>query len=85
MGRWNSASVGEHLKIKGIVTFPATVNCKPNETVVFSWVVFKSRAHRDSVNKKVTGDPRMNKIAPKTMPFDCNRMVYGGFQVMVDL
>jgi uncharacterized protein YbaA (DUF1428 family) len=54
--------------------------------VVFSWIVFKSRAHRDSVNKKVMKDPRMEKMMEHgPMPFDVKRMAYGGFKVLVDL
>lgn len=52
--------------------------------VVFSWIVFKSRAHRDNVNAKVMKDPRLAKMMdPKAMPFDAKRMVYGGFKVLV--
>jgi uncharacterized protein YbaA (DUF1428 family) len=59
---------------------------KPGETVVFSYIVFKSRAHRDRVNAKVMKDPRLAKMMdPKAMPFDIKRMVYGGFKVLVDL
>jgi uncharacterized protein YbaA (DUF1428 family) len=59
---------------------------KPGETVVFSYIVFKSRAHRDRVNAKVMKDPRIAKMCdPKDMPFDVKRMVYGGFKVLVDL
>ncbi|MFN2421196.1 MAG: DUF1428 family protein, partial [Gemmatimonadota bacterium] len=52
--------------------------------VVFSWIVFKSRAHRDRVNAKVMNDPRIAKMDPKSMPFDVKRMVYGGFKILVD-
>jgi uncharacterized protein YbaA (DUF1428 family) len=52
---------------------------------VFSWIVYKSRAHRDSVNKKVMKDPRMLKMMEDPMPFDHKRMAYGGFKVIVDL
>jgi uncharacterized protein YbaA (DUF1428 family) len=53
--------------------------------VVFAWIVFKSRAHRDRVNAKVMKDPRLSDMMdPKSMPFDCKRMVYGGFKVLVD-
>jgi len=53
---------------------------------VFSWIVFRSRAHRDSVNAKVMKDPRMAKMmADGAMPFDMKRMAYGGFKVVVDL
>jgi uncharacterized protein YbaA (DUF1428 family) len=54
--------------------------------VVFSWIVYKSRAHRDRVNAKVMKDPRLQKMMdPKSNPFDMKRMVYGGFRVLVDL
>jgi uncharacterized protein YbaA (DUF1428 family) len=75
---------GDDLDVKGLVPFGRTVNLKPGETVVFAWIVFKSRAHRDRVNAKVMKDPRMH-IAPKPMPFDMKRMVYGGFKVIVDM
>jgi uncharacterized protein YbaA (DUF1428 family) len=76
---------GDHLNIKGVVPFPRTVKLKRGETVMFSWVVFKSRAHRDHVNAKVIKDPRLAKMMdPKSMPFDHKRMVYGGFKVLVD-
>lgn len=77
--------VGEDLKTKMAVSFPVTIKLKPGETVVFSWIVFKSRAQRDSVNKKVMKDPRLAKMMDmKAMPFDSKRMVYGGFNMMVD-
>jgi uncharacterized protein YbaA (DUF1428 family) len=59
------------------------VKPKPGETVVFSYIVFKSKAHRDTVNAKVMKDPRLAKM-PKKMPFDVKRMAYGGFKVLVD-
>ncbi len=78
--------VGDDLKTKMAAPFPAAVKLKPGETVVFSWIVFKSRAHRDSVNAKAMKDPRLAKMMDmKSMPFDCKRMVYGGFKTMVDL
>jgi uncharacterized protein YbaA (DUF1428 family) len=80
--------VGEDLNPKWAATkFPRTVKAKPGETVVFSYVVFKSRAHRDRVNAKVMKDPLMNdpKYKDKPMPFDMKRMVYGGFKVLVEL
>ena len=77
--------VGDDLKPKWGVPFPRTVKLKPRETVVFSWIVFKSRAHRNSVNAKVMKDPRMLKMMEKgPMPFDIKRMAYGGFKVLVD-
>lgn len=70
-----------------IATFPGTIKPKPGETVVFSFIVFKSRAHRDRVNSRVFKDPLMNdpKQGEKPMPFDMKRMLYGGFRVIVDL
>jgi uncharacterized protein YbaA (DUF1428 family) len=78
--------VGDDLKVKMGVPFPRLSKLKPGETVFFSWIVYKSRAHRDSVNKKVMKDPRMGKMMNmKAMPFDVRRMAYGGFKVLVDL
>jgi uncharacterized protein YbaA (DUF1428 family) len=77
--------VGDDLKVKMAASFPRTIKLKSNEVVVFSWIVFKSRAHRDSVNAKVMKDRRLIKMMdPKAMPFDSKRMVYGGFKVVVD-
>ena len=77
--------VGDDLNVKGLVPFPRRIKLKPGETVVFSWIVFKSRAHRDRVNAKVMKDPRLaDTMDPKSMPFDVKRMVYGGFKVLVD-
>ena len=68
-----------------VTSFPRSVKLKPGETVVFSWIVFKSRAHRDRVNAKVMKDPRLaDMMDPKAMPFDTKRMIYGGFKVVVD-
>ncbi|MBA2564201.1 MAG: DUF1428 domain-containing protein [Gemmatimonadetes bacterium] len=76
--------VGDDVKMGKLTSFPQSVKLKPNETVVFSWIVFKSRAHRDRVNAKVMKDPRMaDMMDPKNMPFDGKRMVYGGFKVLV--
>lgn len=77
--------VGDDLRTKMAKSFPGTIKLKPGETVVFSWIMFKSRAHRDSVNKKVMKDPRLAKMMDmKAIPFDSKRMVYGGFKVVVD-
>jgi uncharacterized protein YbaA (DUF1428 family) len=76
---------GDDLNVKMGVPFPRQMKVKPGETVVFSYIVYKSRAHRDSVNAKVMKDPRVADMCdPKHMPFDVKRMVYGGFKVMVD-
>jgi uncharacterized protein YbaA (DUF1428 family) len=76
--------VGDDLEgTSGWTTFLRMMKLKPGETVVFSWIVYKSRAHRDRVNAKVMKE--MEKMSPKEMPFDMKRMVYGGFKVLVDI
>ena len=78
--------MGDDLNVKFGVRFPRAVRVKRGETVWFSWIVFKSRAHRDRVNAKVMKDPRLAAVVdPKGMPFDFRRMVYGGFKLVVDL
>jgi uncharacterized protein YbaA (DUF1428 family) len=77
--------VGDDLKVPMGLPFPRLAKLKPNETVFFSFIVYKSRAHRDSVNKKIMKDPRMLAICgPEDMPFDVKRMAYGGFKVLVE-
>jgi uncharacterized protein YbaA (DUF1428 family) len=69
-----------------VTSFPQAVKLKPGETVFFSWIVYKSRQHRDAVNKKVMKDKRMAPMMDMSkMPFDGKRMFWGGFRVMVDL
>ena len=69
-----------------LTSFPQSVKLKPDETVIFAWIVYKSRAQRDRVNKKVMADPRLAEMAdPKSLPFDGKRMFWGGFKTMVDL
>ena len=76
--------VADDVKPGKLTSFPQSVKLKPGETVVFSWIVYKSRAHRDRVNAKVMKDPRIAKMMdPKAMPFDGKRMFYGGFKVLV--
>ena len=77
--------VGDDLKVKFGVPFPRVVKTKPGETVMFSFIVYKSRAHRDRVNAKVMKDPRLDAMmAPgEPMPFDVKRMAHGGFKVLV--
>ncbi len=78
--------VGDDLKVKMGVPFPRLARVRRGETVCFSWIVYKSRAHRDRVNARVMKDPRMAKMMePGAMPFDIKRMAYGGFKVLVDL
>jgi uncharacterized protein YbaA (DUF1428 family) len=72
MGKWTS--------------FPRSGEPKPNETVVFAYIVYRSRAHRDAVNAKAMTamtDPRLAKMNAKTMPFDGRRMVFGGIKLLV--
>ena len=76
--------VGDDLKMKMGVPFPRLAKAKPGEAVVFSWIVYKSRAHRDRVNAKVMKDPRLAKMMKEPMPFDVKRMSMGGFKVIVD-
>jgi uncharacterized protein YbaA (DUF1428 family) len=78
--------VGDDLNIKGMVPFPRRVKCKPGETVVFAWILYKSRVHRDRVNAKVMKDPRLAKMMEgQSMPFDVKRMSFGGFKVLVEV
>jgi uncharacterized protein YbaA (DUF1428 family) len=75
--------VGDDLKTKWGTSFTQTMKLKPGETVIFSYIVFKSRAHRDRVNAKVMKEME-GVMEMKEMPFDINRMVYGGFKVVVE-
>jgi uncharacterized protein YbaA (DUF1428 family) len=77
--------VGEDLNVKMAMPFPQKIKLKPGETVVFSWIVFKSRTHRDRVNAKVMNDPRLAKMDMASMPFDPKRMLYGGFKTLVSI
>ena len=76
--------VADDVKPGKLTSFPQSVKLKAGEVVVFSYILFKSRRHRDSVNKKVMADPRLNDMMDmKNMPFDAKRMIYGGFAVLV--
>jgi len=76
--------IAEDVKVGKLTSFPRSVKLKPSETVVFSWITFKSRAHRDRVNAKVMKDKRIAGMDPKDMPFDGKRMIYGGFKIIVE-
>jgi uncharacterized protein YbaA (DUF1428 family) len=76
--------VGDDLKVKMGLPFPKLARTKHGETVVFSYIVYKSRAHRDKVNAKVMKDKRLFEGMPKEMPFDMKRMAYGGFKTLVE-
>jgi uncharacterized protein YbaA (DUF1428 family) len=78
--------IADDVKYGKRTSFPRSVKVKGGETVVFSYIVFKSKGDRDRVNKKVMSDKRLaSMMDPKAMPFDAKRMIYGGFKVMVDL
>ena len=76
--------VADDVKPGKWTSFPQSVKLKRDETVVFSWIAYKSRVHRDRVNAKVMKDKRLGSMMdPKAMPFDARRMIYGGFKVLV--
>jgi len=78
-------AIGDDLEVKDLVSFPQLANCGPDETVVFSWITYESREHRDAVNAKVMADPRLHDMMnPDNQPFDCKRMAYGGFRTIVE-
>ena len=78
-------SVGDDVPYGKRTSFPRSVKLKRGETVVWSYIVYKSRSHRDRVNAKVMKDPRMTSIMnPKALPFDGKRMIFGGFKVLVE-
>ncbi len=74
--------VGDDLDIKGTLPFPRMAKAKAGEAVIFSWITYRSRAHRDRVNAKVMKDPRIVRMSGP-MPFDMKRMAYGGFKTLV--
>lgn len=77
--------IADDVKPGKYTSFPQSVKLKDDETVVFSYIVYKSRAHRDKVLEKVMKDERLAKMMdPKAMPFDGKRMIYGGFKLLVD-
>lgn len=70
---------------KDVLPFPQLAAATPEETVIFAYITYNSRAHRDEVNAKVMADPRMNEMCgAEGMPFDCARMAYGGFETIVE-
>jgi len=78
--------VADDMKFAMGVTFPKLVKPKSTEVVIFSWISFKSKAQRNSINKKIMKDPRVAKMCDmQNMPFECKRMTYGGFKVLVDV
>lgn len=75
--------VADDVKPGEVTSFPQAVKLEPDETIVFAWIVYESRAHRDRVNEQVMRDPRMNRYDPNALPFDSKRMMWGGFDVLV--
>jgi len=76
--------IGDDVPVGKLTSFPRSVKVKRGETVVFSWIVYKSRADRDRINAKVMKDPRLaDMMDPKKMPFDGKRLIYGGFKPLV--
>lgn len=75
--------VGDDLNPMCGLPFPKALKTKPGEVVVFAWITYKSKAHRNRVNKKVMADPRLAGMEDKPMPFDPKRMLYGGFRTIV--
>lgn len=76
--------VGDDVPTGKLTSFPQAVKLKPGETVVFSWIVYKSRRDRDRINKQVMADPRLaDMMDPKALPFDGKRMFWGGFKMIV--
>lgn len=76
--------VADDVKPGKWTSFPQSVKLKPNETVIFAWITYKSRKDRDRINAKVMADPRL-EMDPSTMPFDAKRMIFGGFKGIVEL
>ncbi len=76
--------VADDVKPGEVTSFPQSVKLEADETVIFAWIVYELREHRDRVNERVMKDPRMANMDPKTMPFDGKRMIYGGFKVLVE-
>ena len=78
--------VADDVKVGKWTSFPQSVDLKDDEIVIFSWIVYESRQQRDAVNEKVMADPRLKDImSPEAMPFDGKRMIFGGFQSILDL
>jgi len=76
--------ISDDVKVGKLTSFPRSVKLKRGETVVFAWIVYKSRAHRDRVNAKVMKDPRLADMMDlKSMPFDGKRLIYGGFKLLI--
>ncbi|MFL6656629.1 MAG: DUF1428 domain-containing protein [Massilia sp.] len=79
-------NVADDVKTGQHTSFPQSVKLQEDETVIFSWIIFPSRAARDDINNKVMQDPRMaDMMKPENMPFDGKRLIYGGFEMKIDM
>ena len=78
-------AVADDVQPGKLTSFPQAVKLKPDEVVVFSWIRYRSRAHRDKVNKAAMADPRVAEMGSEQMPFDDKRMFWGGFKPIVEL
>jgi uncharacterized protein YbaA (DUF1428 family) len=77
--------VAEDVKVGKLTSFPRSVKLKPGETVVFSWITYKSRGQRDRINAKVMADKRLaDMMDTQSLPFDAKRLIYGGFESLVE-
>jgi uncharacterized protein YbaA (DUF1428 family) len=76
--------VADDVKAGELTSFPQAVDLKPDETVVFAWIVYASREDRDRINAAVMADPRLAGMKPEEVPFDRRRMIWGGFQTLVE-
>lgn len=79
-------NIGDDLTVEGMASFNDYARVKDGEVPVFAFIIYNSREHRDEVNKKVMADPRMSEMCkPEDLPFDCTKMVYGGFKSIVNM
>ena len=76
--------VAEDVKVGELTSFPRSVHAEDGETVVFAWITYESRAERDRINALVMKDPRIANASPEDMPVDMKRMIYGGFDTIVE-
>jgi uncharacterized protein YbaA (DUF1428 family) len=76
-------ATGDDLAVAGVVNFPTVAQARKGETVVFAWITYRSRKHRDEVNRKIIADPRIQAMMKLKLPFDPGRMAFGGFRIAV--
>jgi uncharacterized protein YbaA (DUF1428 family) len=76
--------MGDDVPYGELTSFPRAVQAKPDEIVIFSWIVYESRQQRDTINAKVMADPRLKRDGSE-LPFDGKRLIYGGFEMWLQL